>query len=553
MLFLFLTSSCQKESVSENTHTLKIQVAQSPDILNPVISRTNVSRQIEDLMFLPLARFDEDQSRWISVLTEKFEVTSSPDSGIIYKMRMHPEARWSDGEKIEIEDIVFTLKMGLNPYLDSQSWANYIGLIDSVMVENDELTIWMLEPYILANEFIASLKPMPRHVFDQKNLFSNISFQAMKNFSVEGEIERELEKMAEIFNRYGSMNNWPEVVSGPYLLDAWSGDQFLRLTRYPHFWGDDVQYFQKKWTGKLDTVQYVFISDPQNAVNAFVRGHVDLVHSISEHDKELIEKNGGVVIPVPSFQMLYISLNHRQPLLSQRKIRTALSLMIDREDLLRKLFAGNALIADGPIHPVKPYFKPSEKTYDVERAAKIFEEIGCEEIEGVLHCPGKEGMIPMNFHLWTTQTSLSRNVATLLKSYWRKLNVQLTIQSADFRTFLPELQNKTFEMATLALHQNNLLDDPYPLWHSSQGGQTGKNYQGMVIDSIDVLLEKLRRAIVPVEQFELYKKLQEEFYKEEPVLFLIAPSDMIGTHRDLDLYLINERPGYDLFQTKWKR
>src|SRR5690625_451284 len=77
MLFLFLTSSCQKESVSENTHTLKIQVAQSPDILNPVISRTNVSRQIEDLMFLPLARFDEDQSRWISVLSEKFEVSSS--------------------------------------------------------------------------------------------------------------------------------------------------------------------------------------------------------------------------------------------------------------------------------------------------------------------------------------------------------------------------------------------------------------------------------------------------------------------------------------------
>src|SRR5690625_7222424 len=73
----------------------------------------------------------------------------------------------------------------------------------------------------------------------------------------------------------------------------------------------------------------------------------------------------------------------------------------------------------------------------------------------------------------------------------------------------------------------------------------------MVIDSIDVLLEKLRRAIVPGEQFELLKKLQEEFYKEEPVLFLIARSDMIGTHRDLDLYLINERPGYALFQPKW--
>src|SRR5690625_1520251 len=106
-------------------------------------------------------------------------------------------------------------------------------------------------------------------------------------------------------------------------------------------------------------------------------------------------------------------------------------------------------------------------------------------------------MIPMNFHLWTTQTSLSRNVATLLKSYWRKLNVQLTIQSADFRTFLPELQNKTFEMATLALHQNNLLDDPYPLWLSSKGGRPGKTFREMAISSIDVLLARLPRPRAP--------------------------------------------------------
>lgn len=554
MSLLFLTTSCQKESSSENTQILKIQVAQSPDILNPVISRTNVSRQIEELLYLPLAKFDEDENQWKPVLTEKFEIESSSDGGTVYKMTMHPDARWSDGQKIEVEDVVFTLKMGLNPYLESQSWANYIGLIDSVIIEEDELTILMLEPYILANEFIASLKPMPRHVFDEKDLFGDISFQSMKDFSFEEEkTERALESIAEDFNRYGNMTDWPEVISGPYSVDAWSTDQFLRLISNPHFWGDHAVGHSEKWADKIDTIQYVFISDPQNALNAFSRGHVDIVHSLSEHNRSLIEKNDGVMIPVPSFQMLYISLNHRQPLLSQQKIRVALSHMIDREDLLKKLFAGNALVAEGPIHPMKPYFSPSDKTFDIDRAAEIFEELGCEEIDGVLHCPGNDGMIPMQFHLWTTQTSLSRNVATLLKSYWRKLGVHLTIQSADFRTFLPELQNKTYEMATLALHQNNLLDDPYPLWHSSQAGQAGKNYQGMNLDSIDVILENLRQAIEPQKQFELYMDLQEEFYKEEPVLFLVAPLDMIGVHQDLDLFLINQRPGYDLFQTKWKR
>lgn len=551
---LCLTSACQNEDSFEHTNSLRIQVPNPPDILNPILSRTDVSRQIETLMYLPLAIYNGDENQWIPVLTKHYEVESLNDGGVIYRMTMHPDARWSDGELIKIDDVLFTLKMSLNPYLESHSWAAYVELIDTVRVIQDEMIIKMNDPYILADEFIASFQPLPKHVLDPDGVMDDLSFLEMKNMSSLDPEKREiLKQLSVFFNDYGKVNQGSIVVSGPYMVSSWSTDQALRLRRLESFWGDMDSQLEELFSGGIDTIQYVFISDLQNALNAFANGHIDLIQSLTEKDSGLIMNSGGEIIPVPTYQMFYISLNHRKPLLEQRRIRRGLSLMIDRKDMIQKLFHGKGQRAEGPIHPEKSYFTSFSDGFDPEKALAIFEEMGCERRAGVLHCPIKQEMIPMRFHLWTTQSSLSRQVATLLKSYWRKAGIDLIIQSADFRTFLPELQNKTFDMAALALRQNNILDDPYPLWHSSQSGQTGKNYQGMAIDSVDAILEELRRSVDPESQNILYKKLQEQFYLEEPVLFLVAPHDVIGVNAQVDLYRIKEKPGFDLLRTKWKR
>lgn len=550
-----LTPACQKGDSIKHTNTLRIQVPNSPDILNPVLSRTDVARQIETLIYLPLAVYEAKENQWIPVLTAEYSAESLTDGSAVYRMRMRPGAKWSDGRTVTAEDVLFTLKMSLNPFLDSHSWASYIALIDSVHIDRDELTIRMNEPYILADEFIASLQPFPHHVFDPEGKMKDFFFREMKNIgSLDSEKMEKLKELAQFFNRYGSVSQWPEVVSGPYRVTSWVVDQTLRLSRSDSFWGDDgADQLKELFSGDIDTLQYIFIPDPQNALHAFVNGQTDLIRSVAEKDSALIEKSEGKVLAIPTYQMFYIALNHRKSLLRQRKIRKGLSLMIDREDMIQKLFQGSGSLAEGPIHPEKPYFVSFPDRFDPEEAAGIFEKLGCERREDILYCPSEEGMMPMRFHLWTTQTTLSRNVATLLKSYWKKAGVDLTIQSADFRTFLPELQNKTFDMATLAIRQNNILDDPYPLWHSSQSGQAGKNYQGMRIDSVDVILEQLRKSVDPIRQNKLYKDLQEQFYLEEPVFFLVAPHDMIGVKNQVNLYRINERPGYDLFRTKWNR
>src|SRR5690606_20242055 len=118
--------------------------------------------------------------------------------------------------------------------------------------------------------------------------------------------------------------------------------------------------------------------------------------------------------------------------------------------------------------------------------------------------------------------------------------------------FLPDLQNKNYDLATLALMQNNLLDDPYPLWHSTQADVSGKNYQGFANDSVDHVLEQIRKSIFPDDQKKYYHRFQVLFSEQIPVFFLVAPDEIIGVRNAVNLHWSTQRPGYNLLRSKIK-
>lgn len=553
---IWLFTACDSPSKDSSANLVTIQVSGGPDILNPMISRLSVSSEIESLLYLPLAFWDYTEDRWVPVLLEKFEPEKNEADDTEYRLQVRPEAAWSDGQPLTEEDLEFTLKLSLNPYLESQSWATYVDLIDTVFYSSGNLILLMATPYILADEFIAGFIPLPKHVLDPTGILDDFSFSRLKSgrdFTMEEKAV--LKKLGERASSYGKMERWPEVVSGLFRLEEWSPDRYLSLQRRQDFWGENLPELQENIHTNIERIQYLFIPDAQNALNAFTSHHVDVIQTLADKDTSVVQRAGGKNYPVPTRQLIYISVNHRNSLLSQLKIRKALNLGIDREDLNRKLFSGRGQIATGPIHPDKFYFLETEESYDPENAKEILIDAGCKDIDGdgILECPSRSGeREPLHFEIWTTRSPLSGQVAALLKSYWKRIGVDLTIKSADFKTFLPELQDKTFDMAALMLKQNNILDDPFPLWHSSQAGSTGKNYQGMDDEKIDRILEDIRESVTLQLQKENYFRLQRLFEETVPVFFLVAPDEVIGASDHIELYRIPERPGYDLYRSNIK-
>ncbi len=547
---LCIISSCSVDQITKSESRLRIQVNSEIDILNPALSRLSVSTFVEGQMALPIAKWDEKSQDWVPVLVQNYEPRITGD-GVQYPLCLRPEARWSDGTPITIQDLEYTIKMGLNPYLSHQSWAAYLSLITRLTPSHDTLLITLETPYILADEFIAGLSPYPAHILDSSDLLKNIPFDHFLNGNFSPEEDERLKELAEAFNTWGSPREWPDPVSGMYRLTNWNPGQEITLSRTPNFWGQEVNGISSFFTTDIDTLQFVIIPDPQNALHAFTSGAVDILSTVDEADTTLLSRFSGRVHEVPTLQLFYISVNNTHPVLSRTEIRRALHYAINRQDLVDRLFSGRGSPAYGPIHPSKPYYDGHPVPYNPEIARQILDSIGCADNDGdgILECPTPDGRAPLSFQIWTTRSQLSRNVATMLKGYWNSIGVELTIQSSDFRTFLPELQNKTYDFAALALRQNNLLDDPYPLWHSSQSDASGKNYQGLASDSIDVVLEQLRGALQPEKQFQYYEKFQEYFAEQVPVLFLVAPEEVVVVRDGIDLYWSPRRPGFDLLRS----
>lgn len=550
LVLLISAFSCSQDEMPTESNSIRIQVNSGVDILNPALSRLSVSTFIENQMSLPLAEWDDENMNWVPVLIQSYEPRMT-EKDVEYSLVIRPEARWSDGQPVQLDDILFTIKMGLNPFISHQSWAAYLDLISDIEVYEDTMVLSLETPYILADEFIAGLTPYPAHSLDTASLLDSIPFDSFKSGQFSDDEEEKLRKLAQVFNIFGSPTRWPEPVSGLFHVNNWIPGQNVTLTRVDNFWGQKVMELTAFYDTNIDTMQFVIIPDPQNALNAFTSGSIDILSSIGDRDSALISSFAGRIHAVPTLQIYYVSVNNTHPLLGNTDIRRSLNMAINRQDMVDRLFEGKGQPAYGPIHPGKYYYTALPVRYDPEKARQMLEEIDCRDADrdGILECPVDGKNLKMSFEIWTTRSHLSRNVATLLKGYWRSIGVDLVIQSADFRSFLPTLQNKTYEMATLALRQNNLLDDPYPLWHSSQSDITGKNYQGLANDSIDYVLEHLRESVIPKNQAVFYAQLQKMFAKQVPVFFLIAPNEAVGVRNGIDLYWTSRRPGYDLLRS----
>lgn len=553
VFLLIIFQSCGNDRQIESTKTLRIQVNNEPDILNPALSRVSVSTFIENMMNLPLATWDDHNQSWIPVLVQSYRPRETV-KGVEYPLALRREARWSDGHQVDLRDLMYTLKMGLNPFISHQSWAAYLDLITDVRLDGDSLILSMSTPYILADEFMAGLSPYPAHVLDSDHILDSIPFEKFQTGNFSPEEVQKLRTAATVFNGFGKPDHWPDPVTGLFQVNSWIPDQNITLTRVNGFWGKKVEAINRFYDTNIDTFQYVVIPDPQNALHAYTSGSIDILNSIDSRDSGVLSSSSGEIHEVPTLQLYYIAVNHRNRLLENRNIRQVLNMSINRQDIVSRLFHGMGQPAYGPIHPDKSYYESLPVPYDPDEARRMLQEVGCKDADndGILECPVGGKYVKMSFHIWTTRSQISRNAATLIKGYWKAIGVELKIQSADFRTFLPDLQNKNYDLATLALMQNNLLDDPYPLWHSTQADVSGKNYQGFANDSVDHVLEQIRKSIFPDDQKKYYHRFQVLFSEQIPVFFLVAPDEIIGVRNAVNLHWSTQRPGYNLLRSKIK-
>jgi peptide/nickel transport system substrate-binding protein len=251
----------------------------------------------------------------------------------------------------------------------------------------------------------------------------------------------------------------------------------------------------------------------------------DIVHQL-EQDPQLKTKTS----PGADFQ--YVGMNLRDPLLTDVRVRRALSYAIDRRAIVNYLRRGLALPATGLLPRESWAFEPSLPAYDYDpaKARALLDEAGY---------PDPDGDGPaMRMHLTLKIQNLEfpRLQGSVIQQNLRAVGVDVDLRSYEFATLYADVLNGNFQLYTLQWVGGAMIDPDIlrRVFHSNQVPPVGFNRGHFSDARVDSLLDEASRATDVTERRRLFGEAQRAIAEQAPYICLWTKINNVIGQRTLD-------------------
>lgn len=379
--------------------------------------------------------------------------------GLTWTFHLRADAKWSDGTAVTAEDFVASFQRLMDPATASPSAEMFdvlagatrilkgvekrLSALGVTAVDERTLQLKLDHPMALLPELLATAPAVP------------INRAAIVKFGDQ-------------WTRPGNL-----ISNGAYMLTAWVPQVGLVLKR------NDAFRDAKSLT--FDEVHWVVIEDDQTALKRYRAAELDISRvPASELDwaKRTIP---GHLHVAPQFGLVFLSINMRvEPLASNYKLRTALSMAIDREVLTEKVepageVAAYSIITRGiaGYEPQVLRFKDLNSADRLSAARKLFDESGA----------GKAGPLKLTV-IYSTDRDRKRMLQAIASMWKDCCGVEVTMINQEWRVFLTNLQQRDFQIAYDSI--NGSYADPYDelsSYTSAAGEMNDASYANPAFDA----------------------------------------------------------------------
>ncbi|MBI4558905.1 MAG: hypothetical protein HY706_15085 [Candidatus Hydrogenedentes bacterium] len=464
-------------------------VARMPDempTLNPFTSTDVYSQRILLLVMESLLERDNQTLELGPGLAESYTVS---DDHLVYTFKLRPGVVFSDGTPLTAQDVKFSFDTLMDPTVDALHLRNYFVNVATCDVA-DELTAKFTckEPYFKTHIALGEdLKIIPKHIYGQGD-----------------------------FNKHP--NNRHPIGSGRYVFERWETNQQLVLTRNERYWGTKPHLLKRV---------YKIITDDNAALQVLNRQDLDVMAlgpdqwATHAQKPEFEAKFNKFQYYTPSHS--YIGWNLRRPQLSDKGVRRALTMLLDRQTILDTIYHGLGKVVTGNFFiETAEYSKDIEPwPFDPAGAQRLLDEAGWIDSNGD-GFRDKDGTPLRIEFMIVTGSDEAEQLATVYKEELDKAGIDFTIRKLEWATFLESTQEHRFDACMLAWGLDPE-SDPYQLWHSSQA-EKGSNYVGFINADADRIIDEARREFDRNKRIEMYHRLNHILHEEQPYTFLFCPA-----------------------------
>ncbi|GBD44237.1 Oligopeptide-binding protein AppA [bacterium HR40] len=489
--------------------TLIIGITQYPATLHPLIDSMAAKSYVLGATLRPLTAYDAAWQRTCLLCVELptfenglavREILPDGRTGVAVTYEIRPGARWGDGVPVSTDDVIFAWEVGRHP-LSGVASAESFRRIHAIERLDDRRFVVHSDRLTYQYNLIAP-DPLPAHL--ERPVFE-ADPATYRNRTL-----------------YDTDPTHPGLWYGPYRVVEVATGSHIVLERNPTFFGDPPFF---------DRVVIRAIENTAALEANLLSGNLDMIEGalgMSLDQAIAFEKRAGDRFRVhyqPGLVYEHIDLMLDNPMLSDVRVRQALLYALDRETLVRQLFAGRQPVAHGPVHPNDPMYDPEVPTYpfDPTKAAALFAEAGYRRgPDGVLvDASGRR----LRLELMTTAGNRSRElVQQVLQGMWRRAGVEVTIRNEPARVFFGEtVSRRAFTGLALFAWISAPESVPRSTLHSGEiprpdNGWSGQNYTGYRNPRMDALLDAIENELDPERRRGLWAELQRLYAHDLPAL-----------------------------------
>ena len=507
-----------------------VSLRAEPKTLNPVVATDAPSQEVIGTMQADLVHINRATHLTEPALAKSWKVSSD---GLDYTLTLRQGLRFSDGEPLDAEDVLFTLRV----YLDEGVHAPQRDLlivggkpITVTKINAQTLVFHFAKPYGVGERVFDGLAILPRHLLEK-------TYQ-------EG-------KLGQIGSLSTPANQWAGL--GPFRLKEYVAGQRLILERNPYYWKTDTQGHRLPY---LNELVFLFVPSADAQVLRFQSGETDMISRLgAENFSVLARQQRGYTMadagPGLEYNFLFFNLNElgdktapetarKQKWFRDVQFRQAVSAAVDREAIVRLVYQGRGAALWGPVTPGNRRWIDAAIPHparSLDKARQLLRDAGfrwTNEAQGEPALVDAEGK-PVEFSILTSSSNADRTkMATLIQDDLKQLGMRVQVVPLEFRSLIDRVtQSKEYDACVLGLVSFDA--DPNSdinVWLSSGGTHLWNPSQEHPATPWEAEMDRLMVAQLTATNSEqrkkLYDRVQEILAENQPMIFLASPDILVG-------------------------
>ncbi|MFD1722101.1 ABC transporter substrate-binding protein [Amnibacterium endophyticum] len=469
---------------------LVMALSAEPDKLDPTTSSSLYMRYVAETMCQKL--YDIDGSgKLVPMLATALPTTSSDGKTVTIPLRSG--VKFADGTAFDAAAVVTTLQRNLTK--SDSARRSELGPLTKVAADGTgsvQLT------------FSAPFAPITAALADRAGMI-----MSPKALQEEGD----------------DFGDHPVCV-GPYKFVNRVPQTSITVERDPNYYAPKTAHF--------DRITYRIITDASIRAANLRSGDVQVADTISNQDVDALKKDSSLtMLQVASlgYQGITVNLANKngvgtkpEPLgtdiASKPEVRQALSMSIDRKQLVRTVFNGYADAACSPIGAASVYATAASNAcpaYDPAKAKQLLKDAGV--------------TAPVSFEMEVVNSPDSIRLAQALQAMVKDGGFDVQIKPVEYTTLLDDQTKGKYE--TVQLGWSGRVDPNGNTFNFLTTG-AGLNYAGYSSSEMDDLLTQAASAGSTAERAGLYGKMTALLQQDDPIIYLYRPlnltavSDAIG-------------------------